>query len=71
MTDQSNLDYFAMSPCDMLQAVGDDASKWADAYCQIWPNGCTDHATMLGWFANAIEYSSDVRRWRREAADGN
>jgi len=41
----------------------DDASKWAEAFCQIqaeygFPS---DEANMLGWFANAIEIAHDYR----------
>lgn len=46
-------DYKNMNCGDFLAAVGTDARKWADAFEQIRPP--TDHATMLGWFANAIE----------------
>ena len=69
-------DYLAMSAGAMLQAVGDDASKWATAFCQIAAKlGVTqkgapiDEAWMIGWFANAIEHSSAVRRWAREKAE--
>lgn len=47
-------DYKAMNAGDFLQAVGMDAEKWTEAYLQIWPSGNNDHATMIGWFANAI-----------------
>jgi hypothetical protein len=59
--------YSEMSPGDMLQAVGDDAQKWADAFCEINPDA--DRETMVGWFANAIENSSDVRRGRHIHSD--
>jgi hypothetical protein len=59
-------DYTEMQAGDMLQAVGDDAVKWAKAFCQIIPGA--DEALMIAWFANAIEHSSDVRRWRKEMA---
>ena len=39
----------------------DDASKWAKAFCQIFPDTGVDEDTMMGWFANAIEISHDVR----------
>ncbi|MCA0358718.1 MAG: hypothetical protein LCH78_18040 [Proteobacteria bacterium] len=50
--------YAAMSPGDMLTALGDDAQKWAEAFCQIHGG---DEDLMLAWFANAIEHSHDVR----------
>lgn len=64
-------DYTNMTPGDLLRVLGDDASKWATAFCQIIERKeiVIDEAFMLGWFANAIEYSSDVRRWKREAED--
>lgn len=51
--------YAQMSPGDMLTALGDDAEKWADAFCELNPGA--DRENMVGWFANAIEHSSDVR----------
>lgn len=48
-------DYRAMSAPDMLAAVGTDAVKWTDAFLQTFPAGCDDWATIVGWFANAIE----------------
>ena len=32
-----------------------DASIWVEEYLRLYPNGCADGDTMLGWFANAIE----------------
>ena len=32
-----------------------DASVWVEEYFRIYPDGCGDADTMLGWFANAIE----------------
>lgn len=58
--------YKAMNAADFLQAVGMDGQKWADAYIQIWPNGCSDHATMIGWFANAIMAGYDFARQQTE-----
>ena len=42
---------------------GDDAAKWAAAFCQIralhgFP---IDESNMIGWFANAIEIAHDKR----------
>jgi hypothetical protein len=60
------VDYAAMSGPDMLNALGDDASKWAAAFCQIaFTLGLViDEGWMIGWFANAIEHSSLVREQR-------
>ena len=48
----------------LLQAMGDDAVKWAAAFCAIATElgHNIDEGWMTGWFANAIEHSSDVRR---------
>lgn len=57
-------DYTAMNGPDMLAACRDDGSKWADAFCQhakkLGIEGI-DQDWMVGWFANAIEHSHDVR----------
>ena len=71
MSKSQTTDYTAMDSADLLKAMGDDAEKWAAAFCQIAAKlGHTgiDEGWMISWFANAIEHSSDVRRWRREAA---
>lgn len=59
--------YMNMQAGDMLQALGDDATKWADAFRELHPE--IDHETMVGWFANAIEHSADVRRGRLIRSD--
>lgn len=55
-------DYKAMEPGDMLEALADDAHKWATAYCQFNPEA--NHCLMTTWFANAIETACDHRMWR-------
>jgi hypothetical protein len=63
-------DYIAMTSADMLTALGDDGQKWAKAFIQIIDKigrDKIDEGFMIGWFANAIEHSNAVRRWRREA----
>ena len=37
-----------------------DAKVWADEFCKR--NTAADHGTMLGWFANAIEFAKDHQR---------
>lgn len=54
--------YADMNASDFLQAFGDDAQKWAEAFCEQYPSIPRD--VMVGWFANAIEHSGDVRRGR-------
>ncbi len=62
--------YREMQNGDMLQAVGDDASKWAAAFMEILGDrlAAIDEGLMIGWFANAIEHSCDVRERRNEQA---
>jgi hypothetical protein len=67
-----NPDYCAMSSGDLLNYMEDDARKWASAFCQIAAklgHPGIDEGWMLGWFANAIGHSNNVRRWRREAIE--
>ena len=58
------IDYTAMESWELLEACRDDASKWAAAFCQtaekLGHHGI-DEGWMIGWFANAIEHSHDVR----------
>lgn len=66
MTTREELDFTTMSGVDLLDYCRDDASKWAEAFCQIkqkqgWSADDIDEGLMTCWFANAIEHSSDVR----------
>ena len=41
-----------------------DATLWAAAFVErakTIPNFATDEGNMIGWFANAIEHSHDIR----------
>lgn len=61
---ESKPDYTAMEGPAMLAACRDDAAKWATAFCQHAKklgHGDIDEGWMIGWFANAIEHSTDVR----------
>lgn len=63
-------DYTLLDGPAFLEALGDDAMKWAMAFCQImhkqkWE---IDESLMVSWFANAIEHSSDVRARRALSA---
>lgn len=65
--------YADMDDPALLEALGDDAYKWAEAFCQIkakmgWAPDDIDEGLMVGWFANAIENSTQVRQQRAEAA---
>ena len=57
------IDYTAMNGPEMLAACRDDGAKWAAAFCQhAKKHGHEiDEGWMIGWFANAIENSHDVR----------
>jgi hypothetical protein len=59
-------DYASMPEHKMLDAMSDDASRWAAAFCQIAKKQGhdLDEGWMLGWFANAIEHSTMVRTAR-------
>lgn len=62
-------DYTAMSGPQLLAELGDNAAAWAAAFCQHAKklgHGDIDEGWMIGWFANAIENSTDVRRRRSE-----
>jgi hypothetical protein len=63
----NSIDYTTMSTRDMLDAVRDDASKWATAFCQYAKiqGFDIDEGWMIGWFANAIEHASTIRNERQ------
>lgn len=51
-------DFTEMNAPELLQVCGDDASKWAAAFCQTAAKlgiKNIDEGWMIGWFANAIE----------------
>lgn len=39
-----------------------DAQKWAEEFDRIFPDSRPDHATMVGWFANAIMTGYDFAK---------
>ena len=58
--------YVEMTGPELLDALGADAMKWAEAFCQIkkargWRIEDIDEGLMVAWFANAIEHSHNVR----------
>lgn len=58
-----------MDAGEFLHYLGDDADKWAaELHHMVQERGPNylDEEMLMVWFANAIEQSSDVRRWRRE-----
>lgn len=68
MTNASPLSKYAhLEDWKLLEELGDDARKWAEAFCEIVRENKIDPLDvdfMTGWFANAIEHSSDTRTWR-------
>jgi hypothetical protein len=64
------VDYASMESNEMVDACGADAVKWAKAFCQVAKKHKgldVDEGWMIGWFANAIEHSYDVRMGRSVA----
>lgn len=62
-------DFTDMQSHALLSALGDDASRWATAFNQHAVKlgySKMDEGWLIGWFANAIEHSGDVRRWRSQ-----
>lgn len=73
MTDYQDGDREQQGDC-VPQVCGDNAEKWAQEFCKRYPQGLCqidghegivqgddwEHIVM-GWFANAIEHSYDVR----------
>lgn len=54
--------YTDMQPGEMIAALGDDAQKWAAAFCEKFPAVPQDEA--FGWFANAMMTMWDVTNSR-------
>lgn len=48
---------------ELLEALGDNAERWAAAFCSVAKQHgyVIDEWWMIGWFANAIEHSHEVR----------
>lgn len=62
-------DYTAMDGPTLLSHLNDDAMAWAVAFNQHAVKlgySSMDEGWLVGWFANAIERSSDVRHWRSQ-----
>lgn len=52
--------YAAMTSSDMYKALGSDAMKWAEAFCQF--NVGMDREMMTTWFSNAMMAMYDANR---------
>jgi hypothetical protein len=62
----SEPDFYKMTGPEMVEYCGDNAARWAEAFCRIkekqgWGAMDIDEGLMIGWFANAIEHSTQVR----------
>ena len=60
-------DFDKMSDPELLAYCGDNGMKWAEAFCDTAKRlgyGDLDQEWVCGWFANAIEHSTDVRTGR-------
>jgi len=55
-------DYTKFNGADLLHEMGQDAQKWAEAFCQMIPKDERDQEIMLVWFANAIMHTLDIER---------
>lgn len=66
-----------MNDIEVLEYCGDNGKRWAEMFCRIvnkiirkehnLEDFDLDEGWIAGWFANAIEHSSDVRRWGNES----
>ena len=56
------MDYTKLNGPDLLHEMGQDAAKWATAFCQIIPAAERDEDIMRAWFANAIMHTLDTER---------
>jgi len=61
------MNYRELDGPGLLHEMGQDASKWAAAFCQIHPARCSDgtfidEGLMTAWFANAIQHALDTER---------
>lgn len=64
-------DYTLLASHELLGVLQDDAMKWAISFNQHAVKlgySAMDVGWLVGWFANAIEHSGDVRHWRAQPA---
>jgi hypothetical protein len=59
------MNFCEMSDSDLLVYCGQDARKWAEAFCKIkeaknYNITDIDEGLMIGWFANAIENKENI-----------
>ena len=61
----SSVDFTKLKGADLLAVCRDDGMAWAYAFCQITKKGLDidiDPMYVWGWFCNAIENSSQLRK---------
>lgn len=61
------IDFVRMTGPEMLEYCGQNAAKWAEAFCALkhvngWSLNDIDQDLMETWFANAIEHSYHLRK---------
>ena len=54
--------YTKLDGPELLNAMGTDGYKWAEAFHQFNPDANVDEGVMLGWFCNAIMHTLDTER---------
>jgi hypothetical protein len=66
MIDEHSEKYAGMSEPNLLNALGTDATKWADAFCEMHGG---DRGLMTTWFANAMMNEHDTLKGRARMID--
>lgn len=64
MSEQTKPDFDSMEGPALLDYCGDSGMRWAEAFCHTAKKlgySDMDEDWVFGWFANAIEHSTDVR----------
>ena len=56
------MNYRELNGPDLLHEMGQDATKWAEAFCQHTPKNQRDEGILMVWFANAIMHTLDTER---------
>ena len=56
------MNYTKLNDADLLHEMGQDAMKWAEAFCQKHPDANVNEGLMVSWFASAIMHALDTER---------
>lgn len=63
-------DYTKMDAPGLINACGEDACQWAEAFCQLNPEAVVLPMEVIsGWFANAMGTAVDCDAARRRRGD--